>query len=162
MKKAIVLYYSFEGSTKKVAKYLAEHLDIDIHEIKPVKEIPTKSFIKYIWGGGQVVMKSKPAIEELKLSLDDYDMIFLGTPIWAGTFAPPIHSLLEKKFMANKSIAYFYCHEGGASRAENAAKVAIEKNNQYLGAFGCLNIKKNFESIKVDLLAWAMKIVDQK
>lgn len=42
MSKAIILFYSFEGSTKKVAEYLSEELNIPYEQIKPVKDLSSK------------------------------------------------------------------------------------------------------------------------
>ncbi|MCK9191429.1 MAG: hypothetical protein M0P10_07785 [Sphaerochaetaceae bacterium] len=46
MDKTLVLYYSLEGSTEKIAKYLAEELNLDIERVRPKKEIKSKSFFK--------------------------------------------------------------------------------------------------------------------
>lgn len=161
MTKTVVLYYSLEGTTKKIAEHIASKIDADITEVKPVKEIKAKGFLKYVLGGGQVVMKKKPELKPLNVNLDDYDTVLLGSPIWAGTFTPPILTLLETGYLKNKKIAYFYCYQGGADQAEEKAKDAIEKNNTYLSSFGCMNIPENFESLKEPVIAWAKETISQ-
>lgn len=158
MNKTLILYYSYEGSTKKIAEYLSVKLGANIQRVTPVKEMISKGFIKYIWGGSQVVMKKKPEIKPLEVNLDDYDTIMIGSPIWAGTFAPPIYTLLESGKIQNKKIAYFYCHEGGDKNAAEKAKVSIEKYNEYLSAFSCLSVKKNYGTVKENVLEWAKSL----
>ena len=62
MSKAIILCYSFEGYTLKMANYIKEALDIDLIEVKPLDELQTRGFYKYVWGGRQVVSKKNPII----------------------------------------------------------------------------------------------------
>jgi len=159
MKKALVLYYSFEGNTKKVAEILAESLHADIEEVKPIKELKSKGFSKFIWGGSQVVMGKKPEIVELQSDLSTYDVIFVGSPIWAGTFAPPVKTLLEDK-ISNKKIAYFYTHDGGYKKATEKGKETIVLKNQFLGAIDLQTISKNWEISKEKITHWGKEILE--
>lgn len=159
MKKALVLYYSFEGNTKKVAEVLAESLNADIEEVKPVKELKSKGFSKFIWGGSQVVMGKKPEIVELQSDLSIYDIVFVGSPIWAGTFAPPVKTLLEDK-ISNKKIAYFYTHDGGYKKATEKGKETIVIKNQFLGAIDLQTISKNWEVSKEKIIHWGKEILE--
>ena len=161
MPKTLVLFYSYEGSTRKIAELIASNINADIEEIKPVNEMKSKGFSKYVWGGGQVVMKKKPKLMPLKVDVDQYDTILLGTPVWAGTFTPPIYSLLENGSLKNKKIACFYCHLGGADKAVERARAAIEKDNTLLSTFSCMNIPENFESLKEPVIAWAKETISQ-
>lgn len=51
MNSTLILYYSFEGSTKKISEFLASELELPIEQIKPVKDLSSKGFSKFIWGG---------------------------------------------------------------------------------------------------------------
>ena len=161
MAKTLVLYYSFEGSTKKMAEWIAREIKADIAVVRPERELKAKGFSKFILGGGQVMMKRKPPIKPLEINLDDYDTVFLGSPIWAGTFAPPINTLLGNAYLKNKKIAYFYCYEGGDKKALAKAKQAINKENIFISAFACLSVTKNFDTIKEKAGAWAKNIVKE-
>jgi flavodoxin len=161
MSKVLILYYSFEGSTKKIAEYLANNLQVDIKRVEPVNELKSKGFSKFLWGGSQVIMKKTPEIKVLNINIDDYDLIILGSPIWAGNFAPPIYTMFEKGLIKNKKIAYFYCHEGGASKSVKRAMPSFDKdNNELIGDLSCLNVVKNFDMLKDEALNWAKKFVN--
>ena len=159
MKKALVVYYSFEGSTEIVAKAISDTYHLDILSIKPVIEIKSKGFTKYIWGGGQVVMGTIPEIESILIDLDEYDFIFIGTPIWAGTFAPPIRALLEDKKLHDKQIAYFYTSLGGASLAEKRAQQAFSINNTLVSTIGLTDVKNNPEPAIKRVLEWSRELI---
>lgn len=158
--KALILYYSFEGNTKKVAEYLSKEIGADIEEIKPVNEIKSKGFSKFIWGGSQVVMGKKPEILPLKSDISSYDIIFIGSPIWAGTYAPPVKTFVEDQ-IRGKKIAYFYTHDGGHRKSVERAKEAINQNNNFLGAIDFQGVSKGKEEYKELILSWAKEIVQK-
>lgn len=161
MAKILVLYYSYEGHTKKVAEVIAKELSADIELVKPIKEMKTKGFGKFLWGGSQVVMKKKPELKPMSVRPDDYDTIFIGTPVWAFTYAPPVKTLLETGILKNKKIAFFYTHEGGAGKTEENAKTVIEKSNTYLGGFSCVNVAKDFDTLKPEVMQWAREMSEK-
>ncbi|SMP40826.1 flavodoxin family protein [Anoxynatronum buryatiense] len=110
--KKLVIYYSLEGNTKLMAETMAKAIDADILAIAPQKEISSKGFSKYFWGGSQVMMKRKPTLMPLSLNPLDYDLIIIGTPVWAWTYSPPIATLLEEVDFSGKQMALFSCHGG--------------------------------------------------
>ena len=57
--KPLIVFYSFEGNTKLIAEKIAQTVDAEALELKPQKEIRTKGFMKYFWGGKQVLTKVK-------------------------------------------------------------------------------------------------------
>lgn len=158
MSKTIVLFYSLEGNTRKVGELLSKDLDLPLEEIKPVKEISSSGFSKYLWGGSQVIMNKKPDLVEIKTDLDDYDTVILGSPIWAGSFTPPIKSLLEDGALKNKKVAFFYCHDGGPGKAEEKIRQAVNINNELISLYGLARVKDGLEKLKDGLLSWAREI----
>jgi len=130
--KAIVIYYSFEGNTKLIAKEIAGAINAHLAEIKPEKEIESKGFMKYIWGGSQVMMKKRPKILPLDINIDNYDVIYIGTPIWAWTYAPPVGTFLDTYNISNKKIALFSSNEGQNGKTFSHFKEKL-KNNTFLG-----------------------------
>lgn len=159
MSKGLIVYYSFEGTTEIIANALTEEFKLDCIRLKPVKELKSKGFSKFVWGGAQVVMGSIPELEPINVNLDDYDFIWLGTPIWAGTYAPPIRAFLDQAKLTQKKIAYFYTHDGGASRAEDRAKEIINLRNTYISGLGLVSVKENVENSKKLAISWARSIV---
>lgn len=160
MSKALVLCYSFEGYTLQMANFIKEALQIELIEVKSINELKSKGFYKYIWGGRQVVFKKKPQLSPIDVDFDLYDTIFIGSPIWAGTYAPPIRTLLEDGMLKGKKIAYFYTHEGGASKAASRGQQAIEIHNKFIGSLSILNKATMRDQNKDEIIAWSKKMLE--
>ena len=110
--KTLIAFYSLTGNVKKIACAIAQATGGETLEIKTKKEIPSKGFGKYFWGGKQVMNKEKPELLPLDKNPNDYDLIFIGTPVWAANFVPAIRSFLSSAKLQNKKIALFCSHAG--------------------------------------------------
>jgi len=149
--KTLILYYSFEGNTEFIANEMASQMGADIQKIEPMKELKTKGFYKYIWGGRQAVMKEKPPIQPITCDLQAYDLILIGSPVWAFTFTPPIRTFIDEAKLQGKNIGFFYCHEGGPGKTLDHFKEAI-KGNTLVGSYDFVNpLKKDVEQTKLQI-----------
>lgn len=113
--KVAIIYFSLEGNTKYVAEKIAEKLDGDIIRLMPLKEYPTGKVSKFFWGGKSSAFRESPVLEEYDFNSEKYDVVILGTPIWAGTFAPPLRTFLKENKLINKKVAFFACCSGGST-----------------------------------------------
>ncbi len=159
MEKILVVYYSFEGNTKFVAEQIAKTLGADTLELRPKNEIKTKGFLKYVWGGSQILMKKRPELESFDKDPKDYDIIFIGTPVWAWNYAPPVGTFLDNTDLKGKKIALFSCHGGQNAKTFDKMKEALEKST-ILGEHDFFEplIKDKEENAKV-AQQWATDIV---
>lgn len=115
MKKSVV-FYSLSGNTQAAAKEIAEGIGADLIELKLVKPFPTEKSKQLALGGMQAMFGMKPAIQELSKNIKEYDVLILGTPIWAGTIAAPVHSFLNKYQVLDKIVAVFTFSGGGDNK----------------------------------------------
>ncbi len=113
--KSAVVYYSLEGNTRYVAEKIAEILQSDVIELKPVKSYKTGKLSKFIWGGKAVLSGDEPELMPYTFRQELYDLIVIGTPIWASSLTPPIRTFLKKETLENKNIAICTCNGGGPS-----------------------------------------------
>ena len=111
MSKKLVAYFSASGVTGNVAKLLAEAADADLFEIKP--EVPYTS-ADLDWrdknARSSVEMRdksSRPAIAEDNAKVEEYDVIFVGFPIWWYVAPTIINTFLESYDFAGKTIILF-------------------------------------------------------
>jgi flavodoxin len=154
-----IIYYSFEGNTRLAAQTIAAQTGAELIELKPQKELATHGFMKYFWGGKQAVMKEKPALLPLERRPEEYDLIFLGTPVWAFTFAPPLHTFLAEYPLQDKKIALFCCDEGGLGKTFTNLR-AILTGNEILGELE-LNapLRKERSEIEAQIETWTKRML---
>ncbi|MBR6885079.1 MAG: NAD(P)H-dependent oxidoreductase, partial [Prevotella sp.] len=123
-----MLYYSETGTTKTVAQELQKQLGADIESIEAVE--PYSGDFQKTMQRGQREMQSgeTPALKPLKKKIADYDVIFLGYPIWFGTYAMPIATLVKENDFAGKTIVPFCSFgSGGLNTSTDALKKALPK-----------------------------------
>ncbi len=126
--KILVLYYSQTGATKTVAEEIQKQLSADIEAIEP--EVPYDGDFNQTIERGQKEMQdgSFPALKPIKANINDYDVIFLGFPIWFGTYANPIASLVKSvTFEGKKVVPFCTFGSGGTASGSNALKAALPK-----------------------------------
>ena len=126
--KMLVLYYSETGTTKAVAQELQKQLGADIESVEPIE--PYSGNFQETIKRGQREMQSgqMPALKLLTKKIADYDIIFLGYPIWFGTYANPIVSLVNEQDFAGKRVVPFCTFgSGGLNTSADALKKALPK-----------------------------------
>lgn len=131
--KVLVVFYSLEGHTKSIANIIKNELKCDSIELKTEKEIPKKGLKKFLWGGKSVLFKEKPTLINSISNLEQYETIIIGTPIWAGTYAPPINTFISQSEIKGKKLAFFACHGGGGAKKCFDKLEGIFKENTILG-----------------------------
>lgn len=159
MEKVLVVYYSLTGNTKLIAEAIAESINSDVLELKPVKEISANGSMKYVWGGYQATMKKKPKLKVFDTNPLEYNLIFLGTPVWAWTYSPPIRSFLSMFDLSEKNVALWTCSAGDGIKAMNRFKEALKKAN-IIGEIRFQEPKQNeTEVAKEKVASWAKELI---
>lgn len=160
MAKILILFYSQDGSTRKIAQYLSKELNLPCEEIQTVKKKETKTFFKFFYGGGEAIAGMKPDLQPIKADLKNYDTIILGSPVWAGRFTPAIKTLLEKGLLRKKKIAFFYCSGGGPGKIDPKIKTSVGRYNTLISTISLTKVDVQLESQKKVALDWAKKIME--
>ncbi len=129
MKTAIV-YYSMHGNVRYVSEKVAKELGADLIELVPVKAYPDKGAMQFIWGGSAVTFKKKPELEPYTFNASDYDLVIIGTPVWASNFTPPLRTFFENNDLTGKKIAVIATSAGGDSaKCVEAVKAAAKADS---------------------------------
>ena len=108
--KALVVFYSRTGITRKVAEYLKETLQCDLEELIDLKD--WKGPIGFIVSGKDSLMKKQADIKQVQKNPGDYDLVILGTPVWAGTMSCAIRTYLRQQKDKFKGAAFFCTTRG--------------------------------------------------
>jgi len=146
-----IVYYSLEGNSDYIAKQLSNLIEADLFRIKCEKEIPSKNFMKFIYGGKQVVMNSMPKLKPLDIDINHYTNWIFISPIWASKLSPALHNFLKLNDINNSTNKLILCNAGGS--IEKAVKQFIEctPNSKNTGFIGLKNPLKNKHDASIKL-----------
>lgn len=140
--KHLVLYYSQTGATETVALELQKYLGADIEAIELVEPY-AGTYAETIERVGKERQEGiLPQLKPLKADLSKYEVIFLGYPIWYGTYAMPIASLVQNNDFEGKKIVTFCTFgSGGTEPALADLKKALSKAEVADNGFGIRNAR---------------------
>lgn len=123
MKKALVAYFSASGTTARVAKTLASAINADLYEIEPKQPYTTADLN---WNSknsrSSVEMNdksSRPEIAGHVQSLEQYDTVFVGFPIWWYVAPTIINTFLEQYDLTGKTVVPFATSGGSGMGRTN-------------------------------------------
>ena len=134
--KVLVLYYSQMSNTRTVAQEIATRLNADIEEIALVEPYDTAFQATIDRCKADREKGILPEIKPLKSNIADYDWIFIGYPIWFGTYAPPVASLLEKIDLSDKWVVPFCTFGSGGLESSAKDLEAKQPNAKVMPGYG--------------------------
>jgi len=112
-RKILVAYYSHSANTKKIAEEIHMKTGGTLCEIQPEISYPTDYDTVVEQAKKEINMGFRPRLKTKVENMESYDMIFIGSPNWWSTVAPPIATFLEENDLSGKIVAPFCTHGGG-------------------------------------------------
>ena len=109
--KTLVVYFSHTGHTQTIAEAIAANYGSDIEQIKERND--RIGFSKYLAAGRDAMLKRPGSIQPAHKDPAQYDLVILGTPIWAWNLSPPMRAYIAGHKSKLNQVAFF-CTEGGA------------------------------------------------
>ena len=124
--KVLVAYFSATGTTKGVAEHIANGLNADIYEIVP-EEPYTDADLDYNDNNSRTTIEmndpdARPAISGSVENMEQYDIVFIGYPIWWGEAPRIVSTFVESYDFSGKTIVPF-CTSGGSDIGSSATSL---------------------------------------
>lgn len=134
--KMIVLYYSRTGGTEAVAQQIADILGAPMEAIEAVQ--PYDGDFQATIGRCMQEREAGvlPEIQPLNVDLSEYDVIFLGYPVWFGTYASPVASLLDGVDLTGKKVVPFCTFGSGGLDSSTRDLTAKQPGAEILPGYG--------------------------
>lgn len=158
MGKTLVAYFSASGITEKTAETLAKTINADLFEIEP--ETPyTAADLNWTDKNSRSTVEmndltSRPAIKSKLDDMGDYDVVFVGFPIWWYVAPTIINTFLESYDFRGKTVVPFAT--SGGSGMGKTAEVLRKLNTgakildgKILNGYDAAAMKKWTESLKI-------------
>lgn len=108
--KALIAYFSETGNTEKLANLIHEQVGADMFKIEPVTPYPNGEEL-FDYTKEEQDKDERPEIKGT-VNIDDYDIIFIGYPIWWYEVPQIIKTFLDQYDLSGKTIIPFNTHEG--------------------------------------------------
>ena len=112
----LVIYFSHTGTTREVAAYLHELVGGDLVELIPVEAYPEGYSAALDPAKQEQRENARPAIKDPLESIDQYEVIYLGYPIWWGTVPMIVNTFLESYDFTGKTVVPFATSGGTGDR----------------------------------------------
>lgn len=97
-KKILVTYFSWGGNTQALAEEIRRQTNADIYRIEPlVPYTDDYQTLAYQISNKEKEENARPALKDTLATLNSYDIIFVGCPVWWFDAPMIIHSFLECK-----------------------------------------------------------------
>ena len=155
MGKTLVLYYSCNGSTRRVAQQLHKIVGGDIAEIELQDKYTTAT--AYTIGLYHIKTGKCP---DLKAPVDvsGYDIVYLGTPVWYFTLTPPVAQALRSNSWQGKTLIPFSTYRGQGGKtfkhiAELAAGAQVKAGHGF-----CMVTGKADSVLQYEIRNWLAEI----
>lgn len=126
--KSLVVYYSRSNITKKLAQDIAGKLNCDIEEIKP--KVNYNGKLGYARGIKDGASGKNVELESLKYNPQEYDVVYLGAPVWASKAANPLISYLLQNEGKFNDVKFFLT--AGSSGFDSSFKQMEDKSKKPL------------------------------
>ena len=152
MPKTLVVFYSRSGNTKFVAEQIARKFEAELEEILEKKG--RQGMIGYILAGRDATLNRKSEVHDFKKNPAEFDLIFIGTPVWAYNVTPAIRSYLTQYNLEGKRVVLFATQDGsGAEKVFNATRRLIPKaeiiSEKYFN-----KVLKNQDKVSAEITVW--------
>jgi flavodoxin len=149
--KSLVVYYSRTGKTKFVAETIAEKFGSDIEEIVDLREREGK--MGWMSATRDASNEKETLIAPTKKNPKDYDLLIIGTPVWAFNLTPAIRTYINNSDLSGKKIALFFTLGIRLGKTVEKTK-SLMPNSQFTDELTVMTSTQNNEEIKKKVLAW--------
>lgn len=161
--KVLVLYTSIDGNTEAVANAIAEKVGADVSKI--VRSSKRHAYgIDWIRIWLEVMFRRHPGIFPFKHDPRDYDLVFIGTPVWFNRYNPAYDTLFEVIKIYDRKIALFSTGETDSQKALDKFSKKL-KDSVILGRYHCIepvfeDDEEKTKAILNEAADWAQGIAD--
>jgi menaquinone-dependent protoporphyrinogen IX oxidase len=120
--RTLIVFYTRTGTTGKVAQALSERCGAEIEQIRDVH--PRRGLLRGWWRSiREVRRRSEAEILTTGKQPQEFDLVILGTPVWAGSMSSPLRTWINRNRSSLEQVAVFVT-QGGRGGEKAAAQVA--------------------------------------
>jgi flavodoxin len=149
--KSLVVYYTRSGNARFVAQTIAAEIGADIEEVVDLKK--RSGVLGWLSGGKDARQGKETKISPTTKLPVDYDLVIVGTPVWAGKPTPAINTYLKKNDLTAKKVAAYFTQ--GQKKPQGIREIkALVPNSNWVGDLSINNALKKKEEVEKQITEW--------
>lgn len=145
----LVAYFSYSGTTRNVATALSEKTGGDLFEITPQDGYSNV----YMESNSEIRSNERPALTGTVENIEDYDIVFVGYPVWWHATPAPINTFLESYDLTGKTIIPFTTH-GGSGFSRTIQTISELQPNATVISDGLSISRNSVSGAEGDVVDW--------
>jgi flavodoxin len=157
--KSLVVYYSRTGNTKFVAEEVAAELGADLEEIVDLKS--RNGRLGWLSASRDATGNRITEIAETQRNPADYDLVVLGTPVWAWSPSAAVKSYIAKRDLSGMTVALFFTMDNNPRGAVEKTKKLLP-NSTVVGELVLAKPTANKDETKKKIEEWCAFLGKQK
>lgn len=170
-KKALVVYFSragenynvgtvSKGSTEIVAEIIAKETGADLFKIEPVNSYPVNYDETVRIARDEKRNNSRPKIKNKVKNLKDYDVVFVGYPIWYGDLPMAVYTFFDENNLSGKKIILFSTNEGSGLADTVDTIEKYTKGNVVKNAFSIRGkrVQDSKDKVEAEVKKWIKEL----
>jgi flavodoxin len=153
--KTLVVHYSKSGNTRRVAEEIAKAVGADTEEIVEIG-VKRSGVMGFLRAGRAGMMREKSPVETPKHRPADYDLVFIGSPVWGWNLVPAVRSYLGAADLKGKPVAFFCTMGSNGEKKTFESMHELAQGSRPLGELAVLQAElKDPSALAKRVAAWA-------
>lgn len=140
------------GNTQYMAYVIQEATGADIFRIEPRTPYPTNHSTLVDLAAEEQEQNARPAIKERVTNMDDYDVVFIGYPIWWSDMPQILYTFFDTYDFSGKTIIPFSTHGGSGFAGTPRTIQGLEPNATMLD--GLTISRNNIQNARQEIIDW--------
>lgn len=158
-KKVLIAYFSWSGNTQHIAENIKDVTGGDLFRIETKAPYPDDyQETAYGIAKKQHEENTKPELKD-NGDVSDYDIIFIGTPVWWHELAPAVKTFITENNFKGKTIIPFISHGGGGKYSIPEDMATLAKDSKALKPL--IVSGKGGSDLQNDIKNWVKEIKEE-
>lgn len=145
------------GNVEYIAQIIQKETNADIFSIQTVQTYPGTHQELLDFAAAEMEANARPVLSTQISNLDDYDVIFLGYPIWNADLPMPMYTFLDNYDLSGKTVIPFTAH-GGSGFAGTISTIAAQEPNAEVERDGFSVSRNSVADAKDDIIGWVQEL----
>jgi len=157
--KTLVVYYSRSGHTRRVAEMIARKIGADLQEL--VDRRARGGLVGWLRSGRDAVKENETELSPLDHRPEDYDLVAVGTPVWASHPAPAVRTFLRSYDLSGKRVALFCTMNARGGEETCAIMKELLSDGEPAGTLAVAMKKRSAGQLEQRVNEWAAQLVEK-